>query len=748
MASLTAKRVLGPGWREVRLTRRLLDVTLTLLCCAFLLYATTASAQDVPPMTLWHAYRGAEEAALGEALAVWNERHPERPVKAQSLPYEVFSSKITNGIPRGNGPDLFIAAHESLGEWSRAGLLEPWEEGEAPWASYHETTVEALRYGDKRWGVPLATKSLVLFYNTALVKEPPATTDALIASAKAHTDQAAGRYGLAYEAANFYMHAPWLFGFGGQIFSSGSGGDFVLNSKEAADSYRFAARLVNQERIVPEDASGALVGTLFNEGKAAYVISGPWFMGEINKEIRYALAPLPKVSETGLPAKPFLTVEAAFVSSQSTHKQEARALALFLASDEIAALRAVKGLQPVATLETYARPEVARLAQLKVFREQLDAAVPMPNDPRMRSVWEPANQALRQVLRGAVEADVALGQAAFRYKIYTRPAPPAAPIAPFLAIIGVALALGLGYSVTRLRAAWPSVIKNKHAYLYLAPAALGMLFLVVAPFLVGSAVSLFAHQGGEFTFVGFRNFLDIILSKDYGFMDPLSFYYTLTVTVAWTAVNVFFHVSLGLVLALLLREPWLKLRGLYRVLLIIPWAVPNYITALIWKGMFHKQFGAINGILTALGAEPISWFSQFATAFAANVATNTWLGFPFMMVVILGALQAIPKDLEEAAEVDGATRWQRLQHVVFPLLKPALVPAVILGTVWTFNMFNIIYLVSGGEPDGSTEILISEAYKWAFQRQQQYGYASAYAVLIFLVLLVYSWATGQLKNRD
>ena len=89
-----------------------------------------------------------------------------------------------------------------------------------------------------------------------------------------------------------------------------------------------------------------------------------------------------------------------------------------------------------------------------------------------------------------------------------------------------------------------------------------------------------------------------------------------------------------------------------------------------------------------------------------------------------------------------------MRHVVFPLLKPSLIPAIILGTVWTFNMFNIIYLVSGGEPDGSSEILISEAYKWAFTRQQQYGYAAAYAVLIFIVLLVYSTLTGQLKTED
>ena len=157
-------------------------------------------------------------------------------------------------------------------------------------------------------------------------------------------------------------------------------------------------------------------------------------------------------------------------------------------------------------------------------------------------------------------------------------------------------------------------------------------------------------------------------------------------------------------------------------------------TALAWKGMFQRQFGAVNALLRMLGAEPVSWFSHFSTAFAANVATNVWLGFPFMMVVVLGALTSIPKDVLEAAEVDGATRWQRFHLVTLPLLLPVLLPAVVLGAVWTFNMFNVVFLVSGGEPDGTTDILVSEAYRWAFTRDNQYGYAAAYAVLIFVLL--------------
>ena len=118
-----------------------------------------------------------------------------------------------------------------------------------------------------------------------------------------------------------------------------------------------------------------------------------------------------------------------------------------------------------------------------------------------------------------------------------------------------------------------------------------------------------------------------------------------------------------------------------------------------------------------------------------------------MMVVSLGALQSIPPELYEAAEVDGATRFQKFRRITLPLLKPAMLPSIILGCVWTFNMFNIIYLVSGGEPGGATDILVSEAYRWAFQRNEQYGFAAAYSVLIFFVLVVWSAMTTRI-TRD
>jgi arabinogalactan oligomer / maltooligosaccharide transport system permease protein len=173
--------------------------------------------------------------------------------------------------------------------------------------------------------------------------------------------------------------------------------------------------------------------------------------------------------------------------------------------------------------------------------------------------------------------------------------------------------------------------------------------------------------------------------------------------------------------------------------------MPNYITALIWKGMFHQQFGVVNQVLQMVGLAPISWFDRPFTSYLTALATNGWLSFPFMMVVSLGALQSIPSDLYEAARVDGASRWQQFRAITLPSLKPALVPAIILSVIWTFNQFNIIYLVTAGQPAGSTEILITQSYKIAFEKYQ-YGYAAAYSTVIFGILLTYGWMQSRLSR--
>lgn len=227
-------------------------------------------------------------------------------------------------------------------------------------------------------------------------------------------------------------------------------------------------------------------------------------------------------------------------------------------------------------------------------------------------------------------------------------------------------------------------------------------------------------------FVGLENYAKVFASRD--------FWQVFGQTLVWTFTNVFFHFVLGLGLALIINQH-LRLKGFWRAVLLIPWAVPSYITAFSWRWLFNGDYGFFNHVLNKFGFASISWLSDPHWSMFAVCVTNIWLGVPFMMVTLLGGLQGIPDELYEAAQMDGANAWQQFWHVTLPMLKPVAMVAILLGIVWTFNMFNIIYLVTQDNPH--TDILATFAFK-AFFVRGEYGLASAYAVVILLILTVFS----------
>lgn len=268
-------------------------------------------------------------------------------------------------------------------------------------------------------------------------------------------------------------------------------------------------------------------------------------------------------------------------------------------------------------------------------------------------------------------------------------------------------------------------------YLFIAPAFIVMAIMVFYPLGYGFWLSLtnmslrtFKNPG----FVGLQNYIRV-------FQDP-EVLATFIRTIIWTFVNVFFHVTIGLFLAILLNRK-LPGKSILRVFLIIPWAMPQYIAALTWKGMFNQNFGAINLMLGWFGIENLPWLSDPKLTFYAAIITNIWLGFPFMMMITLGGLQSIPSELYEAADIDGASPWSKFKDITLPLLKPTLTPAIILGTIWTFNMLNIIIILAGGYGNKETQILVTDVYRLAFNFYRD-GFAAAYSVLIFIFLLVFS----------
>ena len=274
---------------------------------------------------------------------------------------------------------------------------------------------------------------------------------------------------------------------------------------------------------------------------------------------------------------------------------------------------------------------------------------------------------------------------------------------------------------------------NRLVYLYTAPAIIIMALVVVYPFFYNIVISLSNMNLSHFRdwqVKGLDNYQTV-------FSDSMFWYFFLK-TILWTVLNLVFHVTIGVFLALLLNKD-LKGKTIYRILLILPWAVPQYITALTWRGMFNSEYGAVNQVLENLFGLQISWLSTEWGAFTACLITNIWLGFPFMMIIALGGLQSIDDSYYEAAEMEGAGPWQKFRNITLPLLKPIMIPAVILGVIWTFNNFNVVWLVSnGGEPSDSTHILVSWIYKAAFT-YFRIGYAAAFSMIIFILLFVFSW---------
>jgi arabinogalactan oligomer/maltooligosaccharide transport system permease protein len=292
--------------------------------------------------------------------------------------------------------------------------------------------------------------------------------------------------------------------------------------------------------------------------------------------------------------------------------------------------------------------------------------------------------------------------------------------------------------------------RNALVHMLLAPAIIGLALLIVYPIcwevvLAFSNMSLRHFRDPTFSLGQAASNFSLIFSAPV--LKQVYFFPVFLRTILWTVIQVTFHVGLGLGLALLLNRR-LLLKGLYKILLVVPWAIPQVISCLAWRGEYHFEYGFLNIMLRSIGLHGIQWKSSAPWNFIAMNITNIWLGVPFMMVICLGGLQSISKEYYEAAKMDGATGWRRLRSISLPLMAPILTPAVILGVIWTFNNFNVPYFINENNLETS-DILVTALFRAAFE-YNRYGFSAAFAIVIFLILFLFSAFyirfTGALRN--
>ncbi len=312
--------------------------------------------------------------------------------------------------------------------------------------------------------------------------------------------------------------------------------------------------------------------------------------------------------------------------------------------------------------------------------------------------------------------------------------------------------------------------RNLQPYLYLFPAFLVMAIITFYPLIFQVWMSF--HDFGQINFrvrnpvpaefIGLDNYIRIAQSKLQ--IPNFEFVRLVLFNLWWALSNVVVHIIIGVFVAVVLNAKGLMFRGIYRALFILPVVIPQIIVATVWRNMFDQEYGAINQGLQAAGGifgisadnplfnlnwlrqpnDPIAWL-PLPLAYFGMLTANTWLGWPLNSVVATGALQSIPGELYEAAEMDGASAWQKFKTVTIPFLRPAMLPYAIYGFVITFNLFFLPYFMTQGEPFGRTEILVTQAYRLAYDRRL-FGVAAAFCVYLFFLLLVVTLITNRMAK--
>ncbi|MDK7487601.1 maltosaccharide ABC transporter permease MalC [Bacillus paranthracis] len=313
----------------------------------------------------------------------------------------------------------------------------------------------------------------------------------------------------------------------------------------------------------------------------------------------------------------------------------------------------------------------------------------------------------------------------------------------------------IGTPLNSVKEQYRNLLDQGFPYLMVSPGFLLLIFVVVFPIifviLIGfTNYDLYHSPPAKLVdWVGFKNFIDIFTLP----MWRETFLSVFSWTVIWTFVATTLQVALGIFLAIIVNQSGIKGKAIIRTIFILPWAVPAFVSILVFSGMFNETFGAINNqVLALFGIEKIAWMTDPFWAKIALIMIQTWLGFPFVFAMTTGILQSIPGELYEAATVDGATAWQQFRKITLPLVLYATAPILITQYTFNFNNFSIIYLFNGGGPAvagqdaGGTDILISWIYKLTMT-SAQYGKAAALTMILSLIVITVAlWQFKRTKS--
>lgn len=694
-------------------------------------------------------------------------RHPGIRVAYEPNPGRQYEEKILTALAADQAPDVFLLDSKLVPTFVNKQILLDLNPFVGPLgvdtAAWFPNVTAIARRGGSLYAFPKGFSPLVLYVNLRLFRDaglPLPAEDwtwreflayARALTADADSDGTPERYGTSFTN-YYYMWVPWVWSAGGDVVGeNGRSASGALNSAETREALQFLVDLRLRERVAPDAGSwtqserAGTIAALFASGSIAMVPGGHW---SLPRYLEYRRSGILEVGAVPLPRHPrgsrvnVLYESGWCIPRSSRHPREAALLAAFMAGAEACRIRSEAGLE-LPSVRSVAAEAAARdstgLQQL-FLREAALARQPWGSVlERFSEVEWTLQDAVDEVLvngkplhetldRYALKVDRQLAEIRSHAGYVFSPLREHSEVLLFLAGVTAALlaACGAAYLFARRR----ERAATATALGFLAPSLLHLAVFLATPIVFSAYLSV--HRWdlvvAEKPFVGLDNFAAVL--GDEGFWRAMR-------NTLLFALNVPAGMALALGVALMLHRRLAGI-GFLRTIYFLPGVTSFVAVALVWMWIYHPAFGVANWFLGMAGFAPLQWLNSSSTAMISVMIFTIWMGLGYQMVIFLAGLQGIPAELYDAARIDGASPLQAFRAITFPLLRPTTFFILVTSLIGAFQVFTSVYVMTGGGPVGSTDVIVYHIYQAAWE-QLRMGYASALSWVLFLVVLAATW---------
>lgn len=719
-------------------------------------------ADEPVTLTLWEL--SAKEQLIQNLILKFERENPGIKVNVQQLTWEYGLDKFIIGIAAGNAPDICELGTTWISKFADSGaLLDITEDTKDIKDKYF--LWEAGTYNNKVYGIPWLAGTRVMFYNKELFlraglnpDKAPQTWEELLAAAQKIHDPKEGVWGFSIFAGEpespWQEFLPFAWSAGGRILSADLK-KCLLDSPENLTALEFYRELSRYSLIERQSQANEL----FAEGKVGMQISGSWnlrLIPSVNPQLNFGVAFVPKFQKEGLSPDAFSGGELFVITKKSRHPKEALQLIKFLTSKEnvMEIVRVQQNVVPVQK-EALAEPYYAQYPEQKIFLAQLNSATAPPNHPRWTEIQESITALVEEVIMKDSPPAEALRAASIAIdKILTQESKKGlmgdkliTAIALFIFLIAGLFIIVPHVIKTYFRKQRHLVYKQTNSLRLISPWLFIFCAFSLYP-LIHSLIISFSRYDiltSRLSLIGLKNYYTSFFDKD--------FHRALWHTLVFCAGTVPFTISLALFCAVLINRK-IPFRQLYQAGLFLPVTTSVVVLATVFTYIYSPR-GLFNIILDRLGIihpqsswlnNPLSW-CDISIPLLSIMAMNVWASFGYYTVLFLAGLQTIPENLYEVASLDGATEWQKFRFITFPQLKPIILLAIVINTIYSLQVFPEIFTMTMGGPLGSTTTAVYHLYDLGFHKFDM-GRASSVAYILAVIIMIFSLLQMRLLKTD